>query len=377
MKNIIILILIFGLSLSTIHAQEKVNFAKIKTETIDGKLYYMYKNEKFNGVITKEMKNENPSYFMEFEVKDGRMNGKAVTVYSDGYVQKENFVDNLLEGPVETYYPNGNIESRVNYSANSIKNGPFEIYYNNGNLMEKGSYELDYLNGIILRYYENGKLMSKTNYSFGRVDGLNEEYDLSGNLKPKAKIGMGTMIDPRDNQTYKTFTFQDDNGVLRTWMAQNLNYNTASSFSYEANKKFKKIFPDIKYAGRGYTWADAMEACPDGWHIPSDEGWEALITHLGGNTAAGTAVKSVNYWHKDANGTNSIGFNALPVGGFWANGKHTGKFGKNVHYWASESTGSYTALGYLLRSDYSDLMRFTQFYKVQPAPCRCEKDYSN
>lgn len=32
-----------------------------------------------------------------------------------------------------------------------------------------------------------------------------------------------------------------------------------------------------------YNWRAAQDACPDGWHLPSDEEWEQLTVYLGDN----------------------------------------------------------------------------------------------
>ena len=118
----------------------------------------------------------------------------------------------------------------------------------------------------------------------------------------------GSFTDSRDNRTYKTVTIG-----TQTWMAQNLNYEMDGSFCYD------DLESNCTQYGRLYTWSDAIDACPTGWHLPSYKEWNTLIEAVGGSRSAGKILKSVDGW-KDlkgndfGNGTDDIGFTALPAG---------------------------------------------------------------
>lgn len=122
------------------------------------------------------------------------------------------------------------------------------------------------------------------------------------------------LADDRDGQIYKTVKIGD-----QTWMAENLNYETDSSFCYKDSAEFCE-----KY-GRLYTWDAVIDVCPDGWHLPSKAEWETLITAVGGQATAGKMLKSTS----GGKGTDAFGFSALPAGyrvkggGYLYAGAHT------------------------------------------------------
>ena len=64
------------------------------------------------------------------------------------------------------------------------------------------------------------------------------------------------------------------------WMAENLALLTPGSWFYEDNEMYGEKF------GRLYTWQAAMEACPKGWKLPSQDDWSLLLEALGGEEAA-------------------------------------------------------------------------------------------
>lgn len=126
-----------------------------------------------------------------------------------------------------------------------------------------------------------------------------------------------SFTDSRDGQVYKTVEIG-----TQTWFAENLNYETTNSWWYDNSSTKGDIY------GRLYSWADALTACPSGWHLPSDIEWKQLEMHLGMSqseadaindrgTDEGKILKSTSGWNtNDGNGTDAVGFSALPGGYF-------------------------------------------------------------
>jgi len=145
----------------------------------------------------------------------------------------------------------------------------------------------------------------------------------------------GTITDSRDSQTYKTVKIGN-----QTWMAENLNYQPLSGNSWCYGNDDSNC---NKY-GRLYDWSTALTVCPTGWHLPSRQEWEALVTAAGGKETAGNALKSTSGWNdyngSSGNGTDNFGFSALPGGlyqGYFINAIYgywwtaTGSNGSNAY----------------------------------------------
>ena len=137
-------------------------------------------------------------------------------------------------------------------------------------------------------------------------------------------IVYGSLVDSHDGQVYKTVVIGS-----QTWMAQNLNYVTSSSYCYDNEPS-----NCTKY-GRLYTWIAAVSACPSGWHMPSKEEWEALFTAVDGQSMAGLMLKASIGWNDSSNGMDAYSFSALPAG---YRDYYTGDFelaGDNTHFWSA------------------------------------------
>ena len=211
-------------------------------------------------------------------------------------------------------------------------------------------------------------------------------------LVDPADVIVGSMKDSRDGQKYKTVKIGS-----QTWMAQNLNYETAGSYCYNDTSSYC-----AKY-GRLYTWDAAVGktedacgyghtcslpsgniqgACPAGWHLPTETEWETLFTAVGGQLTAGKVLKSTLGWNSrgdgtSGNGTDAFSFSALPAGSWVAYTEgYVGGYddeGYATFFWSStEDDGNhayYMNLYYLDDFMYLDFMRKNCGISV-----RCLKD---
>ena len=111
--------------------------------------------------------------------------------------------------------------------------------------------------------------------------------------------GGDSFTDSRDGQKYKTVKIGD-----QVWMAENLKFKTDESNCYEDNEDncFK--------LGRLYSWKDAKSACPNGWHLPSEQEFQKLLDFTIGEKQSYSMLADNSLW----NGKNSSGFSAVPAG---------------------------------------------------------------
>lgn len=166
-------------------------------------------------------------------------------------------------------------------------------------------------------------------------------------------VAMGQMTDPRDHKTYPTVAVKS-----QTWMARNLDYKTGRSWCYERDEK------NCRKYGRLYDWQTARIACPEGWHLPSDQEWSSLGEIVDGH---GKALRA-----KSWSGTDAIGFNALPGGSYGDAGFFVFE-NMAAYFWSSTEYDSQNAWRRGLDAHTDSLRRYSNF-KVIGFSVRCAKD---
>jgi len=144
---------------------------------------------------------------------------------------------------------------------------------------------------------------------------------------------------------YKTKTIGS-----QTWMAENLNCDVSGSKCYNNSQD------NCNKYGRLYNWEAAKNACPSGWHLPSDAEWATLENAVGGSETAGRKLKSKTGWYNNGNGTDEYGFSALPGG----SGNSDGGFdtaGDNGSWWSATEGNAGHAWNRYMLYDYESVDR--------------------
>ena len=200
------------------------------------------------------------------------------------------------------------------------------------------------------------------------------EYDATAN----------TLKDLRDGKVYKTVKIGD-----QVWMAENLNFETDSSFCYSDSAYFCAMH------GRLYKWAaavgksesecgygntcslpsgDVQGVCPSGWHLPSKAEFESLIATVGEDSTAGKVLKSASGWTAGGYGTDDFGFAALPAGTRGHGGGYGGAYFLGF-FWSSTEIGDNSAFNMYLTFD-GDSVHQSVDIKDFAFSVRCVKDES-
>lgn len=127
------------------------------------------------------------------------------------------------------------------------------------------------------------------------------------------------------------------------------------------------------------TFEMSQGVCPSGWHMPSDNQWDSLLTFLGGYTVAGGKLKEsgILHWNTPNTGAdNSSGFTALPAG-FYMDGAGYNLLNQRTKFWTSSQNGSTSAWECTLRYDQASTnggsSSYTSNAKTLGASIRCIK----
>jgi len=80
----------------------------------------------------------------------------------------------------------------------------------------------------------------------------------------------GKFLDNRDSTYYRYVKIGN-----QIWMGENLQYRSGKSPCMQNSNR------ECEECGRYYRFEDALVACPEGWHLPTDEEWMALEIEAG------------------------------------------------------------------------------------------------
>lgn len=178
------------------------------------------------------------------------------------------------------------------------------------------------------------------------------------------------LTDNRDGQSYATVLIGS-----QCWMAENLNYGTMIQSNapghqmsdngvvekYCWNNVQSNCDNSIDHPGGYYEWQEAVQfysgqpsqpvqgVCPDGWHIPSQSEYSALVSQLGGSNVAGGKMKVggtsgfegvIAGWRCTMNG----GFLTLFPKGFWWTSNIGGSVDEGI-YLDIDNTNTFATIG--------------------------------
>jgi len=181
-----------------------------------------------------------------------------------------------------------------------------------------------------------------------------------------------------EGQTYTTIQMRS-----QCWMHENMNYETPDSWCFGNDPE------NCHKYGRMYLWESAMTACPEGWHLPSDNEWK-IIESVGDsqfdvldpvwNESGGWRgfdvspnLKSRTGWYPSSgNGLDLYGFTSLPGGYRFTSGWFIGRTSEQG-YWCSTEHDEALAWHRFTAFNFDGIFRFP-FDKNFGFYVRCIKD---
>ncbi len=136
-----------------------------------------------------------------------------------------------------------------------------------------------------------------------------EVKDVDGNVYHTVKIGKQCWL----QENLKTTHFRDGSAIAEMqsselWGSTEKSHAPAWCY-YQKNDTNNRMF------GKLYNWytvADPRNICPGGWHVPSEEEYQALSDFMGGDSISSAHLRSTKVWRYPSKADNSSGFTALP-----------------------------------------------------------------
>ena len=151
------------------------------------------------------------------------------------------------------------------------------------------------------------------------------------------------------------------------WMTENLRVTHDRS-----GAEISYFFPNedsINVAAYGlfYDYETACKVCPDGWKLPSNQDWEALLSHFSWDASV---LKDTGFWDKESN-TNTSSFSARPAG--YGNTEHPNKFQHSSIFWSSTREDDHFIWTYIFE-EARDSVRTASQHPTYGFSVRCIKE---
>lgn len=184
---------------------------------------------------------------------------------------------------------------------------------------------------------------------------------LFASLWANAQDITGVFYDPRDGQEYETviLEFELEQGAIitREWFSSNLNYEKEGSYCYKNYPEYCESY------GRLYSWQAAVNVCPSGWHLSTQEEWDLLTRKYGGIKIAAGEIKE---------GGDS-GLNIIMAGFGEPDGTYI-DIGVNGYYWNTPGINSKVP-GLITFHTGEEYLSADQINETHRNSVRCVRDY--
>jgi len=171
-----------------------------------------------------------------------------------------------------------------------------------------------------------------------------------------------TFTDQRDGKVYKTVQIGD-----QVWLAENLAYAVGGRY-YNDDPEYGKKYRLL------YNWEAAINACPPGWHLPSNKEWINLFPRF--CRICGRLERKGLLTAYDKAGDLDFGFAALPGGFGTIRGgeEQFSSVGRCGFWWSSSDESGWNAYYWGLDFDKCCLKKNASSKKLSLFSVRCVKN---
>ena len=171
--------------------------------------------------VVLEMKIEygpDSSFRMEYQIdKATEMKQGFYKEYDEiGLIIERTYKDDKIDG-IEKYYFSGTnkLDGTFTYK-DGVHNGDFTYYFEeDGTVKQKGRYENDKIEGMLISYYSDGTMKEEVMHVEGLTKGLFKEYNENGTIKAEGEYTSNGESEGLEDGLLKIF---DENGILEKKM---------------------------------------------------------------------------------------------------------------------------------------------------------------
>jgi len=210
------------------------------------------------------------------------------------------FKDNLPDGLLEEFYPNGQIKKLVNFSKGRLngeffefsetgevllsgqyiddfKEGDWNSYYRDGSKKSEYFYTKNLLQGITKNYFPNGNLAETIPFEAGKLQGTYQAFFPNGNLQKSVEFS-----DDQENGAYERFYEDGQPEIIGAFVKGELygnweNYDNLGTLiskgAYQAGIRFGTWKEQIREVQGFYRVGEYKDGNKEGiWKVVDEKG---------------------------------------------------------------------------------------------------------
>lgn len=175
-----------------IYQEEQVLINDYIFEHPDSLSFLKHDMSLLNGTV--ETYYENGQLDERAKFKNGRLHGRYEMYFKNGQLeQRAKFKNGRINGLHEMYFKSGQIEFESNFKNRQL-HGTERVWYENGQIKVESNWENDQYHGIRKEWYKNGQLKLEENYKDGKEEGLWKLYYENGQLYVEGNYKDGGLI---------------------------------------------------------------------------------------------------------------------------------------------------------------------------------------